>query len=161
SVIRPPRRFGGVRSQARTPRRTGEWAMIVADNLRRVFVPRRKGFRRQTERPEKVALAGLTMSIDSGELHGLLGPHGAGQPTFARILSTVLTPTSGTATVNGYDVVRDAGQVRRQIGIVFGGDRGLYGRLSPRQNLRFWGAVGGLSRETINRRTEQLLERVG
>jgi ABC-2 type transport system ATP-binding protein len=135
--------------------------MIETVALRRVYTPRQSRLRRGPGQPGKVALDALSLRVEPGELHGLLGPNGAGKTTLARILSTVLTPTSGTATVNGHDVVRDAPRVRREVGIVFGGDRGLYGRLTARQNLRFWGAVAGLPRETANRRTEALLDRLG
>jgi ABC-2 type transport system ATP-binding protein len=137
--------------------------MIETAGLRRVYVPRRSRLprRRRTEATEKVALDSLTLRVEAGETHGLLGPNGAGKTTLARILATVLTPTSGTASVNGHDVSREPARVRRDVGIVFGGDRGLYGRLTARQNLRFWGAVAGLPRETANQRTEALLDRLG
>jgi ABC-2 type transport system ATP-binding protein len=107
------------------------------------------------------ALDGVSLAIPAGEVHGLLGPNGAGKTTLVKILSTVLLPTGGRASVLGHDVVADARAVRPQIGIVFGGERGLYWRLSGRQNLEYWGALYKLSRVEIRERTEQLLERVG
>jgi ABC-2 type transport system ATP-binding protein len=101
------------------------------------------------------------MAIPSGEVHGLLGPNGAGKTTLVKILSTVLLPTSGRALVCGHDVVAATKSVRPLIGIVFGGERGLYTRLSARQNLEYWGALYRLSGSEIKTRTAALLERVG
>ncbi|ONK16050.1 ABC transporter ATP-binding protein [Streptomyces sp. MP131-18] len=110
---------------------------------------------------EVYALRGVDLSVGQGEVHGLLGPNGAGKTTLCRILSTILLPTSGTARIMGRDVVRDADAVKRCIGIVFGGDRGLYGRLTVGDNLRFWAALYGLRGTGLRRRCQALLERMG
>ena len=96
-----------------------------------------------------------------GEIHGLLGPNGAGKTTLVRILSTVLLPTSGSASILGHDVVRDTRAVRQSIGIVFGGDRGLYWRLTGRQNLEYWAALYNVPPSDTRPRVMALLERVG
>jgi ABC-2 type transport system ATP-binding protein len=119
----------------------------------RVFTPR-KG-------PPVRALDGVSLTIPAGEVHGLLGPNGAGKTTLVKILSTVLLPTAGTARIGGHDVVAEARTVRPLIGIVFGGERGLYSRLTARQNLEYWGALYRLSRTDIRARSAALLERVG
>ncbi|MFK8906912.1 ABC transporter ATP-binding protein [Streptomyces sp. YS-3] len=107
------------------------------------------------------ALTDVDLTVEAGEVHGLVGPNGAGKTTLCKILSTVLEATSGTASVLGHDVGTDAAAVRRDIGIVFGGDRGLYGRLSARQNLRFWAAMYGLHGPALRLRVDELLERLG
>jgi len=107
------------------------------------------------------ALSGIDLNIRQGEFFGLLGPNGAGKTTLVKILSTVLVPTSGRACVLGHDVVEEARAVRPIIGIVFGGERGLYWRLTGRQNLEYWGALYRLSGGETRRRAQQLLERVG
>lgn len=111
--------------------------------------------------PTVVALDSVDLSIDAGEVMGLLGPNGAGKTTFVKILATVLLPTAGRASVLGHDVINDTAKVRPLIGIVFGGERGLYGRLTARQNLSYWGALYRMDRETTDRRIAELLERVG
>ncbi|MCC8251534.1 ABC transporter ATP-binding protein [Saccharothrix luteola] len=112
-------------------------------------------------RPPRTALDGLDLTVAPGEVHGLLGPNGAGKTTLCKILSTVLLPTSGTAEVFGRDVVTDTGTVRRSIGIVFGGERGLYGRLTARQNLRYWSTLYRQPTAVGKTRSAELLDRLG
>ncbi len=126
---------------------------VEVNEIGRVFTPRK--------RDPVTALDSVSLTIPIGEVHGLLGPNGAGKTTLVKILSTVLLPTSGSARVLGHDVVGEAAAVRPLIGIVFGGERGLYWRLTGRQNLEYWGALYKLSRAEIRVRSEQLIERVG
>lgn len=107
------------------------------------------------------ALDGLTLDIERGEIFGLLGPNGAGKTTTVRILATLLTPTEGTARVDGLDVVTDAADVRRRIGVAFGGERGLYDRLSARDNLRFAAQLYDLPRREMKGRIAEVLDVVG
>ncbi|MEU4212956.1 ABC transporter ATP-binding protein [Streptomyces sp. NPDC026206] len=122
---------------------------------------RRYGSGKRGSGDEVPALREVDLTVERGEVYGLLGPNGAGKTTLCRILSTILLPTSGTARVMGHDVVRDADRVKSVIGIVFGGDRGLYARLSVRENLRFWAALYGLHGNDLRRRCDALLERMG
>jgi ABC-2 type transport system ATP-binding protein len=126
---------------------------VDVQDIRRVFTPRK--------REPVTALAGVSLAIPVGEVHGLLGPNGAGKTTLVKILSTVLLPTDGRALVCGHDVVTETKAVRPLIGIVFGGERGLYTRLSARKNLEYWGALYRLSGPEIKTRSAALLERVG
>jgi ABC-2 type transport system ATP-binding protein len=136
---------------------------IETEALGRDFTPRRHGRRgRDGARPGTIrALDGLSLAIPAGEVHGLLGPNGAGKTTLVKILATVLLPTRGHARVLGHDVVADTGAVRRLVGIVFGGELGLYTRLSPRQNLAYWAALHRLPRRLARDRVDALLDRVG
>src|ERR1700739_4544843 len=126
---------------------------VDVQEIRRVYAPRK--------REPVTALDGVSLTIPSGEVHGLLGPNGAGKTTLVKILSTVLLPTEGRAFVCGHDVVAETKAVRPLIGIVFGGERGLYTRLSARQNLEYWGALYRLTGGEIRRRSQDLLQRVG
>ncbi len=109
----------------------------------------------------KVALDDFSLEIGHNEIHGLLGPNGAGKSTFIKILATILFPTSGTAQVLGHDVVAEAASVRSAIGVVIGGERGLYSRVSARQNLLFWGALYKMSPKAARQRADVLLDRLG
>lgn len=110
---------------------------------------------------EVEALVDLSIQVARNSVFGLLGPNGAGKTTTVRILSTLLAPTDGSARVLGFDVVKQAKQVREHIGFILGGDRGLYGRLTGKQNIRYFGALNRLDPKTASRRTDELLERVG
>lgn len=135
-------------------------AAITAEKLCRVYRKRGRLFR---DRGETIAVAvrGIRFKVPKGTIFGMLGPNGAGKTTTIKMLSTLLIPTSGTATVGGYDVVRDEQMVRRQLGVVFGGDRGLYGNLTGRDNLVYFGNLYGMSSNSIMRRTDEVLSLVG
>ena len=106
----------------------GSTPAIEAERLRRTYRSRTGWLRPQ--KTEVEAVRGVDFTVGRGELFGLLGPNGAGKTTTIKMLNTLLIPTSGTARVCGYDVATDTREVRRRIGYVFGGDRGLYDRLS-------------------------------
>jgi ABC-2 type transport system ATP-binding protein len=123
----------------------------------RVFKTRRL-FR---ESETTVALDKLSLTVPRGVVFGLLGPNGAGKTTAVRILSTLLTPTKGRASVMGYDVEREARKVRPHIGLILGGERGLYWRLTARENLQYFAALNRMSPREADRRSKALLEQVG
>src|SRR5579885_1980426 len=83
------------------------------------------------KRGEFNAVENVSFSCDKGEIYGLLGPNGAGKTTTLRMVTTILKPTAGTATINGFDVVRQAQEARKHLGFV-SSDTGLYERLTPR-----------------------------
>jgi len=132
---------------------------IELAGLRKKYVTRRGTFRRT--KVENLALAGLDLAIQRGELFGLLGPNGAGKTTATKILTTLLLPDSGTARVLGLDVVKETDALRRRIGFVFGGERGLYWRLSGIDNLRYFADLYRIPPEISRRRIGELLERLG
>lgn len=109
----------------------------------------------------RAALTDVTFSVRSGEILGILGPNGAGKTTLARILSTLLVPTSGTVRVAGFNVLTHPREVQRRCGVSFGGDLGLYLRLSARDNLRYFAAMYRLNRRQTKTRIPELLQRVG
>jgi ABC-2 type transport system ATP-binding protein len=104
---------------------------------------------------------GISFEVAEGELFGLLGPNGAGKTTTIKMLITLLLPTGGEARVLGHDVVRETREVRKRIGFVFGGERGLYERLSGLDNLRYFGELYGLSGKRQRVRIQEVLELVG
>jgi ABC-2 type transport system ATP-binding protein len=85
----------------------------------------------------------VTLSIKEGEIFGLLGPNGAGKTTFISMLCTLLKPTSGTAKVNGFDIVKQQAEVRKSIGIVFQ-EPSLDNRLTGRENLEIHAGLYGV-----------------
>ena len=133
-------------------------AAIEAIDLHRTYRTNTGSIRR---RPLDVeAVRGVSFAIEEGELFGLLGPNGAGKTTTIKMLITLLIPTSGRARVLGVDVVRDAQWVRRHIGYVFGGERGLYERLSGLDNLRYFAELYGVEPRLQRQRIDELLELV-
>jgi ABC-2 type transport system ATP-binding protein len=129
---------------------------IVAENLTRSyksFVP---------GSPEKVAVDGISFKVKKGEIYGILGPNGAGKTTTIKMLCTLLTPTSGKAEVLGFDVVKEKNvrELRRRINMVSGGERGLYYRLSGRQNLAFFADLYSIPKRAQKELIANLLELV-
>jgi ABC-2 type transport system ATP-binding protein len=136
-----------------------ETPAVEARDLRRTFRTR-QGVLRPTRRTVE-AVRGVSFEIAPGELFGLLGPNGAGKTTTIKMLITLLIPSSGSASVLGRDVVSDVREVRRRIGYVFGGDRGLYERLSGLDNLRYFSELYGVPPREQKERIGSLLELVG
>ena len=134
-------------------------AAIEAADLRRTYKTHTGTVRRRSKEIE--AVRGISFSVEPGELFGLLGPNGAGKTTTIKMLITLLIPTGGSARVLGLDVVHDATEVRRRIGYVFGGERGVYERLSGYDNLRYFAELYGVPAREQKRRIEELLELVG
>jgi sodium transport system ATP-binding protein len=105
------------------------------------------------------ALDGISFQADRGQIYGLLGPNGAGKTTALRILSTLLTPTSGTATVDGFDVVTQADSVRRHIGFM-SANTAVYDRMSAWEMVEYFGRLHGIPRAELQDRMERLFERL-
>ncbi len=110
---------------------------------------------------EVVAVDDISFNIGKGELFGLLGPNGAGKTTTVKMLATLLIPSGGSAAILGFDVVKQANEVRKRIGFIFGGERGLYWRLSGNDNLRYFASLYGVDPEVSKKRIPYLLEMVG
>jgi ABC-2 type transport system ATP-binding protein len=134
-------------------------AVIEAHDLHRTYRTSTGVLRRKWMDVE--AVRGVDFTVAEGELFGLLGPNGAGKTTTIKMLITLLIPTKGSASVLGFDVVKDAREVRRRIGYVFGGERGVYERLSGYDNLRYFAELYGVEPDKIKPRIEYLLELVG
>ena len=108
-----------------------------------------------------VAVDRVNLEIERGTVFTLLGANGAGKTTLVRILSTLILPTSGSANVNGYDVLTEAEQAKASIGLVTGEGRGFFVRLTCRENLRFFGALHGLWRAMVEERISELTRVLG
>ncbi len=134
-------------------------AAIEVSDLRRIYNVRTGVIRRTTK--EVLAVDGISFQVRPGELFGLLGPNGAGKTTTVKMLTTLLLPTSGEARVAGFDVVDQPQEVRRRIGFIFGGERGLYWRLSGYDNLRYFASLYHVAPDEAERRIARLLELVG
>ncbi len=134
-------------------------AVVEALDLHRTYRTSTGTIRRKWKDVE--AVRGVSFEIAKGELFGLLGPNGAGKTTTIKMLITLLIPTSGTARVLGHDVVKDAREVRKRIGYVFGGERGVYERLSGYDNLRYFAELYGVPPKEQKPRIEFLLDLVG
>ncbi|MCO6449961.1 MAG: ABC transporter ATP-binding protein [Caldilineales bacterium] len=132
---------------------------ITVDNLRRVYLAKTGVIRRQTK--EVTAVEGISFEVGQGELFGLLGPNGAGKTTTVKMLTTLLIPNSGSAGILGFDLVRQAADIRPRIGFIFGGERGLYWRLNAFDNLRYFANLYHMPPDTANKRIPELLELVG
>jgi sodium transport system ATP-binding protein len=111
------------------------------------------------QRGKIVALNGLSFHAEAGQIYGLLGPNGAGKTTALRILSTVLQPTSGMATLNGYDVRIQPDKVRHQIGFV-SVNTAVYDRMTAWEMVEFFGRLYGLHRDPLRERMEKIFERL-
>jgi len=107
-----------------------------------------------------VAVDGVSFGIRAGEIFGLLGPNGAGKTTTIRMLCTLLEPTSGTATVNGYDVLRQTNLVRQSLGAVLTGERSIYWKLTGRENLAYFAALYHIPPSVARERIDEMLARL-
>ena len=132
---------------------------VVVDCLCKFFPPARSGWRaflQPFESPTLPALEGISFQVRDGETVALLGENGAGKSTLLRILSTLLLPTSGHASVAGHDAVHSPRAVRRQLGYHAGSDQGFYARLTGRENLFFFGRLNQLRSAVAHERIAQL-----
>lgn len=126
--------------------------IVVADNLVKTFPT--------TDGREKRAVDGLSFVVGEGRIYGLLGPNGAGKTTTLRLLSGLMTPTSGTATLAGYDVGTKPEQVKRVLGFLTA-NTGLYQRLSARELLVYFAQLHGMDRSAAEQRAVFLIQRLG
>ena len=110
---------------------------------------------------DNVVVDRLSFKVNKGEIVGLLGENGAGKTTTLRMISTMLKITSGEVRVNDYDASKEPEKVRREIGILFGGDIGLYDRLTGRENIRYFANLFGIKNDEANKRIDELSKDFG
>ncbi len=138
---------------------------IQTINLTKIFKSKiqtseTKFFRRKTVSVN--AIDNLNLEIKKGELFGLLGPNGAGKTTLVKMLCTLLPPDSGTALINGYDIVKEQMKVKRSLGTLFSvGERGFFWRLNGYRNLEFYASIYNVPRRKRHERILEVLKLVG
>ena len=122
------------------------------------------GFLRKNEKEKPRGHKGVTVALDkvnlkihTGELFGLLGPNGAGKTTLIKCLSTILIPDEGTAIINNFDIRKQTALVRASLGMVIGGERTLYWKLTARDNLIYFASLYKMPRRRIRERVDELL----
>ncbi len=130
---------------------------IEVKDLRKAYISR-EGFRKKRF---VEALRGITFTVPKGFIHALLGPNGAGKSTTVKILSTLLLPDGGRASVLGFDVVSEADEVRKRIGVVLDVSKGFYPSLSGYENLIFYALLKGFSFSDARRRAKEVLDFIG
>ncbi|MGD6855358.1 ATP-binding cassette domain-containing protein [Bacillus infantis] len=102
------------------------------------------------------ALKHLSFSVREGQVVGLLGENGAGKTTLLRTIATLYTPTEGAVSVGGFDTVKQPDEVKKRMGVLFGGETGLYDRLTARENLEYFASLYGLGRHETKVRIDEL-----
>ena len=132
--------------------------VIEVKELKRTYVTRR-GFLKKEKRVVQ-AVDGISFEVRRGEIFGLLGQNGAGKTTTIKMLTTLLAPTAGTCKVLGCDTFGQEKQIRKRINFIFGGEMGVYRRLSARDNLRYFSNLYLIPRKERDVRSEKILKLV-
>src|SRR5881409_605469 len=132
--------------------------IIKADKLSKTFISKERKKGQRKRKKEVIALKSVDLEVFDGEVFGLLGPNGAGKTTLIKILTTLLIPTSGTAWVNGYNISKEEDEVRASIGCMLMGDRGLYWKLTGRENLDYFGALYHVPKADRTKQIESLTD---
>ena len=132
--------------------------VIEVRDLRRDYVTSKGLLRRKTQTVR--AVDGISFTVERGEIFGLLGQNGAGKTTTIKMLITLLAPTSGVCRVLGCDTFGQEKQIRPRINFIFGGEMGVYRRLSARDNLKYFGNLYGVPPRLRDERIEEILRLV-
>ena len=135
---------------------------VEIENLSKTFISiKRKAIVIPTEKKKVEALKSVSLDIPKGQIYGLLGPNGAGKTTMIKCLATLVLPTSGTARVNGYDVLEQSTYARASMGVCQGNERSIYWKLSARENMIFFGKLYRMPTSEAKERADELLGRMG
>jgi ABC-2 type transport system ATP-binding protein len=130
---------------------------IKTENVSRVYKVRKHKNSKGEKQKTLTALDGINLEVYQGELFGLLGPNGAGKTTLIKILTTLLAPSGGTCYVDGFDVVKQANEVRRRINMVSGGETSGYGILTVKENLWMFSQFYGVAWKDAGRQIDEML----
>ncbi len=136
---------------------------IVFESVRKIFRHRPALFNwlGKERGGETIALKDVSFSASHAEVLVLLGPNGSGKTTILKLISTMLLPDAGSVRVDGFDTQRDAGEVRRQVGIAVASERSFFPRLSARENLEFFASLDEVSRSERAQRIKKVLSDTG
>ena len=134
-------------------------AVIEVSDLKREYISSKGWIRRQKEIIK--AVDGITFDVKKGEIFGLLGQNGAGKTTTIKMLITLLAPTAGVCRVLGADTFGGEKFIRRRINFIFGGEMGVYRRLSARDNLKYFSNLYYIDGAVAEKRIAEILELVG
>ncbi|NHJ14470.1 MAG: ABC transporter ATP-binding protein [Candidatus Thorarchaeota archaeon] len=135
---------------------------VEITDLSKTFISiRRRAIVVPVEKTRVEALRSITMDIPRGHIYGLLGPNGAGKTTLIKCLATLVLPTSGTAKINGYDVLKESTYARASMGVCQGNERSIYWKLSARENLIFFGKLYRMTHGEAKERADELLDMMG
>ncbi|MHA1470932.1 MAG: ATP-binding cassette domain-containing protein, partial [Candidatus Asgardarchaeia archaeon] len=133
--------------------------IIITENLVKRFEKREKRFGFISRKGKIItAVDHVNLKVKEGEIFGILGPNGAGKTTLIKILATLILPDEGRAFVNGYDIIKEDIKVRASIGVVTGGERSVYWKLTPRENLAFFAKLYNVPESVMKKRIDYLLD---
>lgn len=133
---------------------------VEVNELKKYFISKKKKLFKKTEKKEFKAVDGITFDIYKGEIFGLLGPNGAGKTTTIKMITGLLSPTSGSVKVMGKDVDKNPMDALSNIGTVLAGDRSIYWKLTARENLEYFAALYGLNKKEAKTRADEVLKRL-
>lgn len=136
--------------------------MIEVNQLKKIYLIKEKekgAFFKKSHYRE--AVKKISLSINKGQIVGLLGVNGAGKTTTIKMLSTLLTPDGGYAKIDGYDLLKDRKKIRSLINMIAGGERMIYLRLTPKENLEYFGRLYNIDRHLLDKTIKELLSFVG
>ena len=136
------------------------YGQVRIEKLSKTYQTRQRKGLFKSEAKAIEALTGISFEIRPGEVFGLLGPNGAGKTTLIKCLTTLLLPTSGRAWINGFELTKEDNSIRATVGCMLMGERGLYWKLTGRENLVFFGALYHLSPAARRRRADEIIARL-
>ncbi|MBN2548302.1 MAG: ABC transporter ATP-binding protein [Anaerolineales bacterium] len=136
-------------------------AAVRVENLSKTYHTRQRKGLFKSEKRDVVALQDVTLEVQPGEIFGLLGPNGAGKTTLIKIITTLLLPSSGQAWVNGYHIEKESNRVRASVGCMLMGERGLYWKLTGRENLAYFAALYHIRPELRKQRIQDTIDLTG
>ena len=131
---------------------------VHTKNLSKTYITKQRKGLFKSEKGEVEALKDINLEVEQGEIFGLLGPNGAGKTTLIKILTTLLLPTSGDAIINGFRIQEQPNQVRATVGCMLMGERGLYWKLTGRENLEYFAALYHIPANLRKKRAIEIID---